>query len=382
MPYRINSSPMRRLRSYARSHIHAHHPLPLRWVERTIMAISWPFGALVDTVYHLRMEQEHPENSLLFRGGKMLALALFENVPPAEYHYFRLQHPERSRFACDYLYWNEITLLKLLNDRNGADNQDVQDKSRFAEICRSHDLPSIPTLAIYQDGRQTYPDAPFIPDQPALWVKDLAESQRSGAGQWTWQDGNYHAPNGMVASAEAIAASWRKRNCIVQPLVRNHPDLDSLSDGTLADLRIVTGIDRKGEVRMITHDITLPWGGFSKRPKSVLGKLDDDGRIVRTLYPDGRAAERHPDTGALFSEAIVPFWREARELVLEAHRKAFSRFVFLGWDVAITSDGPVLIETNSGPGFSHHQLLDDLPLGQTVFPSIACGYFEKGEKCA
>lgn len=348
------------------------------------MTLTWPAGALIDTIHHLRMMPEHPENpaSLLFLGGKMLALALLENVPPVEYHYFRLHHPERSRMACDYLYWNELDLLHLLNIRNGANNQDVQDKGRFAEICRDHGFPCIPTLAVYQGGGQIFPEKPYLPHEPELWVKDLAGSQRSGAGQWKLQEGFYLSSAGIRRTPEELTDSWKKRNCIVQPVLENHPDLECLSDGTLVDMRIVTGIDTNGEVHLITHNIILPWGGFANRPRSVLGKLDDSGRIVRTLYPDGRAIQCHPQTGATFSDALVPFWREARELVLEAHRKAFPRFVFLGWDVAITADGPILIETNSGPGFSLHQLLDDLPLGKTVFPSIASGYFEKDGKCA
>lgn len=382
----MNSSPMRRLRGHARCHAFAHHPLPLRWLERAVMTFTWPLGALIDTIYNLRMTPSNPAPNnfpaVLRRLGHMLALALFENVPSVEYQAYRLYDPKRSRMAGDYLYWNELNLLRLLNERNGADNEDVQDKGRFADICRRHGFPCIPPLAIYREGKQVFPDTPYVPDQPALWVKDLAGSQRRGAGQWVWRDGAYHSPEGKAASAEELAASWRKRNCIVQPLLRNHPDLESLSDGTLADMRIVTGIDPDGEVHLITHDITLPWGGFANRPKSALGKLDDSGRIIRTLYTDGRPAERHPETGAIFTDAVIPFWREARELVQQAHRKAFPRFVFLGWDVAITVEGPVLIETNSGPGFLHHQLLDDMPLGSTPFATIASRYFEKAEKCA
>lgn len=350
------------------------------------MTITWPFGALADTVCNLRMAPSGALPSgfpaVLKRAGHMLVLALLENVPPLEYQTYRLHDPKRSRLASNYLYWNELNLLGILNDRNGAENEDVQDKGRFADICRRHGFPCIPTLAVYRGGKQIFPEKAFLPDQPEIWVKDLAGSQRRGAGQWIWRDGAYRTPEGRVATPEDLAVSWRKRNCIVQPILRNHPDLVCLSDGTLTDLRIVTGIDPDGEVHLITHDITLPWGGFANRPYSVIGKLNDDGHIVRALYTNGEPVVLHPETGAIFADAVIPFWREARELVQQAHRKAFPRFVFLGWDVAITAEGPVLIETNSGPGFLHHQLLDDIPLGHTAFASIAAGYFEKTEKCA
>ena len=383
MPPDSCASPMKRLRARARNAVYAHHPPLRRWLERMIMTLTWPFGALVDTIYNLRTvpDLDRPRNfpALFLRGRHMLALALLENVPPTEYHTYRFHDPKRSRMASEYLYWNELNLLRLLNHRNGADNEDVQDKGRFADICRLHGLPCIPTLAIYREGKQIFPDAPFLPDQPCIWVKDLAGSQGSGAGQWRWQDGSYHNAAGKVRTPAELAASWLMRDCIVQPCLSNHPELASLSDGTLAEIRVITGIEPDGRTHLITHQITLPWGGFANRPHSAMGLLNDDGRIVRTLYTNGKQVERHPETGAVFADVVVPWWRESRELVLRAHSQAFTRFVFLGWDIAITAEGPILIETNSGPGVMHHQLLDDIPLGHSDFPMIASQYLAKAE---
>ena len=381
----FRASAMRRLRARARREIFAHHPPVRRWLERMTMTLSWPFGALVDTVYNLRISGafDHPRSfpDLMVRAGHMLTLALFENVPPFEYVAYRLNEPWRRERASEYLYWSEDNIFRVLNNRNGADNDDVQDKGRFADICRQHGLPCIPTLAIYRGGRQIFPDAPFIPSQPALWVKDLAGSRGSGAGQWRRQEGDYTYAGRGIATPEELADSWRKQNCIIQPVIDNHPDLACLSDGTLAEIRIITGVDPEGNAQLITHQMTIPWGGFANRPFSVLGILDDDGRISRAISGDGKPVERHPETGAPIAGTVVPFWREARELVSRAHGQAFSHFVFLGWDVAITAEGPVLIETNSNPGVFHHQFADDIPLGHTVFATIASRHFERAETC-
>ena len=385
MPPGSSTSPMRRLRAHARCAKFAHHPPLHRWLARTVMLFAWPFGALVDTVCNL-FYSDCPRNlpALLSRGTHMLALALRENVMPLEYIIYRLYEPERRGRASEYLYWSEDNIFRFLNERNGANNDDVQDKARFADICRQHGLPCIQTLAVYRGGKQVFPDTPFLPDQPCLWVKDLAGKQGSGAGKWRLRDGMYHDTAGRSRSPEELVAAWCKRGCIVQPCLNNHPQLDCLSgsDGTLADIRIISGIEPDSRVHLITHQITLPWGGFANRPRSAMGLLDDEGRIVRTLYTDGKPVERHPETGAVFAEVVVPWWREAQELVSRAHSQAFPRFVFLGWDVAITAEGPVLIETNSGPGVLHHQLLDDIPLGHTAFPMIANQYLTKTERCA
>ena len=76
------------------------------------------------------------------------------------------------------------------------------------------------------------------------------------------------------------------------------------------------------------------------------------GRLVGPLVfpgPDGfgfRAGDRHPRTGAALDGIEMPGWHEVRELVLRAAR-AFGALRTVGWDVAMTPDGPVLVEGNS-----------------------------------
>jgi hypothetical protein len=70
---------------------------------------------------------------------------------------------------------------------------------------------------------------------------------------------------------------------------------------------------------------------------------------------------------------MLPFWHTSIELVRRAHKVAFARFAFLGWDIALTHDGPVLLETNSGWGALFHQVLDG-PLGHTAFSRLVSRY--------
>ena len=78
--------------------------------------------------------------------------------------------------------------------------------------------------------------------------------------------------------------------------------------------------------------------------------------------------ETHPLTGIPFMGFQVPLWDEALDMVRKAARKAYGyNCHWIGWDVAITPDGPALIEANwrpgtelpqaGGPGI-YHQLLE------------------------
>jgi len=86
------------------------------------------------------------------------------------------------------------------------------------------------------------------------------------------------------------------------------------------------------------------------------------------------AARDEPDQGPAAGQAdyvgfVIPFWRETLKVVLRAHAEAFPKFVSLGWDIALTSAGPILIETNLSWGVSQHQLLTG-PLGKTRLADV------------
>lgn len=57
---------------------------------------------------------------------------------------------------------------------------------------------------------------------------------------------------------------------------------------------------------------------------------------------------RNPATGTQIEGIQVPMWREVQE-VLSRAATAFSRLPCLGWDLAVTEQGVLVIEANSNP---------------------------------
>jgi glutathione synthase/RimK-type ligase-like ATP-grasp enzyme len=66
--------------------------------------------------------------------------------------------------------------------------------------------------------------------------------------------------------------------------------------------------------------------------------------------------ERHPVTNIKIDGYEIPYWNEVKEMVLEA-ALVNENVNVVGWDVAITKDGPVIIEGNRGPGWDLVQVL-------------------------
>ena len=61
-------------------------------------------------------------------------------------------------------------------------------------------------------------------------------------------------------------------------------------------------------------------------------------------------------TGIRFDGYEVPYWEEIKAMVLEA-ALVNDQIHFVGWDVAIAEDGPLIIEGNRGSGFHFPQVI-------------------------
>lgn len=71
----------------------------------------------------------------------------------------------------------------------------------------------------------------------------------------------------------------------------------------------------------------------------------------------GEVYKTHPVTGEAFQGLQIPAWEETIQMMKKAVSLG-SRISNIGWDVAITKTGPLLIEANTIPGFMTAQFAD------------------------
>ena len=149
----------------------------------------------------------------------------------------------------------------------------------------------------------------------------------------------------MIAHMEKTGAD------LVEDYVQQHEDINKLAPTALNTLRIITQVRPNGEVdivgcrlRISVHGVTdnLAGGNIATFVDPETGVVSDNG-----VYSDitKHEEEYHPVTGLKIKGTQIPFWKEsialAKELALvEPCNKS------IGWDLAITSVGPDLIEGN------------------------------------
>ena len=88
-------------------------------------------------------------------------------------------------------------------------------------------------------------------------------------------------------------------------------------------------------------------GGVGVSVDVESGRLAASG-LVRTGGDTGWY-DRHPDTGVVFDGLALPFFEEAKTLSCQFH-ESLPFFHTIGWDMAFTPDGPLVIEGNENWG--------------------------------
>jgi hypothetical protein len=162
----------------------------------------------------------------------------------------------------------------------------------------------------------------------------------------------------------------------VQVALRNHASLADLAEDSLIVFRIFTCMDRFGQptathamLRTISK-LEPNWHREDEYAVPVnlvtgeLGLMCGD----KKFGPDDWF-ENHPVTGAKVTGRIVQHWDAIRDLAVAGHR-IFADRMMLGWDVALTPDGPVLVEANAYPDTEFLQRVHRQPIGRTRLGEI------------
>jgi hypothetical protein len=144
---------------------------------------------------------------------------------------------------------------------------------------------------------------------------------------------------------------------LVQKRIAPHSELADLTSGALPTIRVTTCLNEDGEPEVVGAVFRMAIGGNRIVDNLHAGGIAanvglDDGALssASNLGMDAKLGwlDRHPDTNARIIGRVLPLWNETKALAMRAHR-SFADRVLVGWDIAITDDGPVIVEGNSSP---------------------------------
>jgi hypothetical protein len=354
-----------------RRHIGRDHHLVYRTLANVFSAIVWPFAVLLQ-LWELRYFFG-PDWVPIKRVPGALWAAMRHNVPPGEYYTYALWQPERKKSIDNYLYTKEgVRLFGLLN--RPLPSNPIDDKLAFHEMCKAHGLPTPEILAAFAPSSNVLKFETGQPPKRDLFVKPCIGSGGDGTEWFRWKRTEFESSNGCRIRPDdlgdylSIRARTENRTLLVQPNLSNHPALGAGPNAPLAAARLVTGISTDGNVFPIfgliyfTETDHVPMGYVSVALIDVAS-----GRLVsrpQELWGAKRSNRQHN-----LDIVAMPDWGTAMQYAGAAHR-ACSSFAFIGWDIAFTIQGPILLEGNTGWSASEYQRLRGEPLGHTKFADI------------
>lgn len=312
-----------------------------------------------------------------------LSVILKRRISPSEY--YRLSMYEGV--PPNYLSVKEYTRIeRLLNPRQTG----VVNFDKWHQYCffKGLDLPTPEVFGFISGRRGMLDGKPFLGDP--IHLLRFLDGHRKPLAIKPFGGGHGHGFDLLVdCSVERRILMLKRKGevavddflhsvasdpegLIFQSYIEQHPELSIFSKASVNTLRVLTTLTETGDVefpavilKMATGEALVDnvgAGGIAAHVDLRTGRLS-----TGFVWPGKELYDRHPESDVPIKGFQVPFWREALELAALAHRNLTSARS-LGWDVAITRTGPLLVEMNSYVA---------IPVFQKLGHSVRDGVFEK-----
>lgn len=253
----------------------------------------------------------------------------------------------------------------------------MEDKYLFGQIAASFGFPSPRNLAFVDQGmvqwigeRDRQPLEALLGRNLDGFCKPLAGISSRGVFALRIKDGTVEI-DGELSTLSDLRARLSERY-LVQERISQHPDLARLHPPSVNTLRVTTVLE-EGNARVFRTILRMGRdgasydghgaGGIGVSADVESGRLNQLGLARAGSNPGWY--DHHPDTGIRFDGLVIPFFEEAKTISCQFH-EALPFFHTIGWDVAITQVGPLIIEGNENwgatihvsiePGFKNHFL--------------------------
>lgn len=266
----------------------------------------------------------------------------------------RIESTLRQRAGCEELNYDVIT----------------KDKFYANSVLIANGLPSIKNLGMISDSHLIYPDGCIENvntvnklTQP-FFIKNII--LEAGEGNYLCQNVNDKIDvNGEIKSWDEFLQFLKPGKWVIQKRYFSHSSIRSINSSALNSTRIVTILTPNGPEYLCGYQgfATGDASADSWQHGSIYVGINVKNECLKetgiTSPSDKRGGIflKHPDSEIVFKDYKIPFLKEAVQLCIRAHRVFYFNFI-IGWDIAITDNGPVIVEANEKPGMNVAQALD------------------------
>jgi Sugar-transfer associated ATP-grasp len=278
-----------------------------------------------------------------------------------EWYFLTFAYRREAGPYTEYLARNHYEKLTAL--RQGEHHAVLEDKLCFHERFRGKDF-RLPRLLAHNDGDIFHVGATVrhVGDSRAFaaLMGELCGCSATGSVFVKPADGKqgYRCHRVDLASAglDALYAETLERHSLFEETLAQHPALHAIFPRSVNTVRVVTCSEPGEPPAAIAAILRLGVGQHAVDNVSqggiFVGVDLETGRLLpfaRKLFKRGGDVHAtHPDTGFRFEGFEVPHFREV--LATAENATVQAPHPLIGWDLAVTETGPVIIEGNTVPG--------------------------------
>lgn len=238
----------------------------------------------------------------------------------------------------------------------------LNNKLLFAFFCEKNKVP-VPKMVGFNSGNMFYygGNKSFLKSNNELiafyttyfnketntkkiFIKSI--EAKGGTGIFMLKKDNYQAKIKSIGHL-ILSGSYIHQEGVVQ-----NTDIDKIYDKSINTLRFDVVVDKFQKTHLLGVVMRFGSGGNIIDNRSKGGffvSMDKErGQLLQSGYRQmgygGAKLFAHPDTDFVFDGYNIPFYSEAKQLALNMSLLIPNKLV--GWDIAITPSGPVIIEGN------------------------------------
>ena len=313
---------------------------------------------------------------------EMSSLWFRQMVDPPTYYAQELFRSERLAIASQYLtrFETKNGILRSINEYlpSPLPADEMSDKALFAKCCAEHKIPHVQTLAVVGKDQVTWNI------DPKELCFDLFCKRQRGKGAIGAEAFRFVAPDkfrnrsGSLYSLQQMIAHLRQlsdgRPMLIQRWLANHKSIENLAQDSLITFRVITCMNEHDEIE-VTDSMLRILAVLEPRwkPAAVDGEFAapidlSTGRLGLLTGDDMRTCckryKNHPVTNAMVKDRLVEHWPAISAMAMRCHA-AFSHRLMIGWDIALTPNGPIMLEGNTKFDVMFLQRVQDRPAGNT-----------------
>jgi len=333
----------------------------------------------IDTKRDLQRVQQEKGVTLFKQVGDFLhARKVKTGLTMEEYLAFNLYEKDRSEFAG---YMGDLRAKSAFLMANNLSSWDAaSDKHFYSALLSAANLPAPKIVAFVHKSRdaggaQALQDVESIRRflencELPLFGKPVDASHGDGSINIVGRNGREFVVNsGEVLEFEALADQLathldNSKGYLLQSTLLPHSQIAKITGNRLATARLLIFVGPDGPM-LRNCVLRLPAGenivDNFRRPGNLVAGINPEtgelGEAIRGVGLDQEKLVTHPDTNEPISGELVPDFEAAKLMAFKAST-IYPDLRIQSWDVALTPEGPVLLEINPGGNFNIFQFVN------------------------